>query len=345
MTAISIITLAFSFVHESVFAYFFGASNLTDAYTIATQIPVTLFALVATAIGNVVIPCYSKEYYSSGPEAAEKYVCNLSTLIALVSLGFVLFCEIFAYPIISLFAPGMDAQTKLLAVSLFRVVLPTILFTGLMHINTGILNVHKKFVLPALSSVLLNLIFILSVAFLAAKFGIFAAVIGTLVGTSLQFLYSVILRRKIMKYHFVFDLKNRSMVQSFRMSVPVFVGIGAAEINKVVDRKLQEINNEYESKRASFRLKLPQAHILSTNAYARFKKSMLNDGWRDGQFKFNLLMQDEMRRRKFDQIERQDSLSDIIMELADNIDTRIKGRQKARAQRRTDRATKRTKKE
>ena len=72
---------------------------------------------------------------------------------------------------------------------------------------------------------------------------------------------------------------------------------------------------------------------------------MLSDGFRDGQFKFNLLMQDDMRRRKFDQIERQDSLSDIIMELADNIDTRIKGRQKARAQRRTERATKRTKKE
>ena len=113
----------------------------------------------------------------------------------------------------------------------------------------------------------------------------------------------------------------------------------------MVDRKLQEINNEYESKRSSFRLKEPQAHILLSNAYSRFKAACLRDGFRDGQFKFNLLMQDDMRRRKFDQIERQDSLSDIIMELADNIDTHIKGRQKARAQRRTERAAKRTKKE
>ncbi len=132
------------------------------------------------------------------------------------------------------------------------------------------------------------------------------------------------------KYHFYYEFVDEDVDQQT-----------ADEFTKVVDRKLQEINNEYESKRSSFRLKEPQAHILLSNAYSRFKAACLRDGFRDGQFKFNLLMQDDMRRRKFDQIERQDSLSDIIMELADNIDTRIKGRQKARAQRRTERAAKR----
>jgi hypothetical protein len=136
------------------------------------------------------------------------------------------------------------------------------------------------------------------------------------------------------KYHFYYEFVDEDIDQAT-----------ADEFTKVVDRKLQEINNEYESKRASFRLKEPQAHILLSNAYSRFKAACLRDGFRDGQFKFNLLMQDDMRRRKFDQIERQDRLSDIIMEIADNIDTRIKGRQKARAQRRNERATKRTKKE
>ena len=133
------------------------------------------------------------------------------------------------------------------------------------------------------------------------------------------------------KYHFYYEFENHNIDQET-----------VNEFNKVVDRKLQEINNEYESKRASFRLKLPQAHVLSSNAYARFKKSMLGDGFRDGQFKFNLLMQDDMRRRKFDQIERQDTLSDKIMEWADNIDTHIKGRQKERAKRRKEREAKRS---
>jgi hypothetical protein len=117
----------------------------------------------------------------------------------------------------------------------------------------------------------------------------------------------------------------------------------ADEFTKVVDRKLQEINNEYESKRASFRLKEPQAHILLSNAYARFKAACLRDGFRDGQFKFNLLMQDDKRRRKFDQIERTETLSDKIMEFANTIDDNIKERQQKRTQRRTARKARRTK--
>ena len=132
------------------------------------------------------------------------------------------------------------------------------------------------------------------------------------------------------KYHFYYEFIDDDVDQQT-----------ADEFTKVVDRKLQEINNEYESKRSSFRLKEPQAHILLSNAYARFKAACLRDGFRDGQFKFNLLMQDDKRRRKFDQIERQDTLSDKIMEWADNLDTRIKGRQKERAKRRSERIGKR----
>ena len=133
------------------------------------------------------------------------------------------------------------------------------------------------------------------------------------------------------RYHFYFEFVDESIDQTM-----------ADEFTRVVDRKLQEINNEYESKRASFRLKEPRTHILLSNAYSRFKASCLRDGFRDGQFKFNLLMQDDMRRRKFDQIERRTSLSDKIMTMADNIDTNIQRRRQARADRRGARQEHRT---
>ena len=132
------------------------------------------------------------------------------------------------------------------------------------------------------------------------------------------------------RYHFYYEFVSEKIDQAT-----------ADEFTRVVDRKLQEINNEYESKRASFRLKEPQAHILLSNAYSRFKASCLRDGFRDGQFKFNLLMQDDMRRRKFDQIERRTSLSDKIITMADNIDTKINRRRQARADRRDARKERR----
>ena len=125
------------------------------------------------------------------------------------------------------------------------------------------------------------------------------------------------------RYHFYYEFVDEGIDQET-----------ADEFTKVVDRKLQEINNEYESKRASFRLKAPQAHILLSNAYSRFKAACLRDGFRDGQFKFNLLMQDDKRRRKFDQIKRTENFSEKILNWVNTIDTRSKGRKKTRAERR-----------
>lgn len=128
------------------------------------------------------------------------------------------------------------------------------------------------------------------------------------------------------RYHFYYEFADERIGQK-----------EADEFTKVVDKHLQAINIEYESKRASFRLHDPQAHILLNNAYARFKAACLRDGFRDGQFKFNLLMQDEKRRNKFSLIERletgYDRLATVIMESANTIDDRI-GRRRAERQQR-----------
>ena len=104
----------------------------------------------------------------------------------------------------------------------------------------------------------------------------------------------------------------------------------AEAFTKVVDEKLQHINLEYESKRQSFRLHAPETHILLSNAYARFKAACLKDGFRDGQFKFNLLMQDEKRRSKFNLIQRWESgwesIGQGIIDGANRIDERRKER-------------------
>lgn len=135
-------------------------------------------------------------------------------------------------------------------------------------------------------------------------------------------------------YHFYYEFDDERIGQQ-----------EADDFTKVVDQKLAAINIEYEAKRASFRLHEPKAHILLSNAYARFKAACLQDGFRDGQFKFNLLMQDEKRRRKFSLIERletgYDRLTERIIERADVIDDRITARRVRRAQRRLARRTRR----
>ena len=235
VSVVAIITLIVSFFKESVFVYFYGASAVTDAYVIAIQLPTTLFSLISTAISNVALPYYSKKLNQDGREIAAGYASNLMTMVTILSIAIVLLCELFAQAIISVCVPGLNGETAQLAATLFRMIVPTIILTELMNINTAVLNVHKSYILPSLASLFLNFTYVSFVVLLAQTKGIYAAVWGNIIGALVEFAYSVLLRRKFLKYRWRCNPSDQDMIASVRKAVPIFVGIGAAEINKLVD--------------------------------------------------------------------------------------------------------------
>ena len=173
LSLISAITLVFSFLKESVFAYYFGTTSTADAYAVAIQLPVTLFSVVSAAISTVVIPNYSKKLIQKGHEDARKYASNLITVVTTLTVVILVLFELCAPSVVKITAPGLNEETSNLTCLLFRMLMPTILLTELININTGILNVHKSFALPALGSMLLNLAYVFFVVVLANSFGIY----------------------------------------------------------------------------------------------------------------------------------------------------------------------------
>ena len=69
-----------------------------------------------------------------------------------------------------------------------------------------------------------------------------------------------------------------------------------------LDKCLQEYNPEYREKRSSNRLKTPETALLGPESFERFKATCIDRGYRDGQFKLNLLMQDEKRHAMFKEL-------------------------------------------
>lgn len=88
------------------------------------------------------------------------------------------------------------------------------------------------------------------------------------------------------RYDFYYEFENRKVRRS-----------KAEKFTQIVDENLKKMNIEYESKRASNRLKAPKTYVLKKNAYDLFKKKSLSEGARDGQFKLVMLMQDKRRQR------------------------------------------------
>lgn len=89
-------------------------------------------------------------------------------------------------------------------------------------------------------------------------------------------------------YHFYYEFADQSTTQE-----------QAELFTDHVDALLKQSNIEYEAKRASFRVKDPITHRLVEQSFEKFKAQCIAEGARDGQFKMNLLMQDEKRHQKF----------------------------------------------
>lgn len=92
----------------------------------------------------------------------------------------------------------------------------------------------------------------------------------------------------ISAYHFYYEFEDLATTQQ-----------QAEQFTQKVDQVLKQTNIEYKAKRESFRVKDPVTHRLQRESFEHFKAQCIAEGARDGQFKMNLLMQDEKRHAKF----------------------------------------------
>ena len=92
----------------------------------------------------------------------------------------------------------------------------------------------------------------------------------------------------ILGYRFYYEFQDQSVTQE-----------QAEKFTEVVDAILKEVNVEYLTKRDSLRLKMPLTGRLVTESFEKFKEECIAEGARDGQFKLQLLLQDEKRHAKF----------------------------------------------
>lgn len=233
---ISAIGVVLSFAKESVIAYFFGTSATVDAYVVAVDLPVSLFSLLSAAVSVAVIPNYTKLRTVESEKAAAGFFSNFVTLLTIVCLVMLLVLECCSNLLVGVAAPGLADDTHMLAAKLLCITLPASIMMVLIKANTGVLNSHKSFALPAAGGLLASVIFIFSLILLAKQFGIYAAVLGTLGGVGVEWVYSSLLRGKYAKYRPNIDLKDPYVKRSIHMVIPVFIGNSIEEVNKLVNK-------------------------------------------------------------------------------------------------------------
>lgn len=241
MTLLSRIT---GLARESLKAMAFGAGVQMDAFEAAFRLPNILRRLFAEgAFSQAFVPILAEYRHRRGERETAELVDKVGTILALalfaVTVVGVLAAPWLVYALASGFSrtPGKVELTA----ELIRIVFPYLLFISLVSLAGGVLNVYRRFAIPAFTPVLLNLSIIGAALFLAPycdppikalAWGVFIAGIAQL---ALQIRP---LMRIGMLPRFRFDWRDEGVRRVLRAMGPAIIGVSAAQISALINTQL-----------------------------------------------------------------------------------------------------------
>ena len=157
MTLLSRIT---GLARESLKAVAFGAGLQMDAFEAAFRLPNILRRLFAEgAFSQAFVPILAEYNRQRGTEATRDLVGRVGTLLAVLLVAISVLGMLAAPWLVYLLAGGFSripGKVELTA-DLIRIMFPYILFVSLVSLAGGVLNVYRRFAIPAFTPVLLNL--------------------------------------------------------------------------------------------------------------------------------------------------------------------------------------------
>lgn len=171
-------------VRDRIFAHTFGAGATLDVYYAAFRIPDVMFALVASLVSAYVliprIASLSKEDAQRILSHAASFMVLFGALVALVAWALMPQILSTLFPKLSTLPEAQDF------VMLSRILLLQPILLGLSGVITSVTQVHRRFMLFALSPILYNVGIIIGVVCLYPFFGLVGIGYGVVLGALLH---------------------------------------------------------------------------------------------------------------------------------------------------------------
>ncbi len=218
-------------------SFLYGTSGVSDAFVIATIIPITLFSFIAIGISSGFIPKYAEVQNKYGEQESLKFTNIFLNTIISITLAIIIIVILFTQEVIFLFASGLDGDAFDLAVRLTRISIISIFFSALFTILCEYSRIKGSFIIPAAIGIPYNVV-IISFMLLSERLGYMYLGIGILFAALTQFLF--ILPLVVKKgYRYKLSLKiDKNVKNAIAISIPAILGVSANQINKILDQVL-----------------------------------------------------------------------------------------------------------
>ena len=230
------------FVRDIVFARYFGVSGETDAFFLAFKIPNFMRRLFAEGSFSLAFVPVLSEVRAGGDRRALKDLIDHTTgtlagiLLVITAIG------VLGSPVVlAIFAPGWLIEGRpefWLSADMLRITFPYILLISLTALSGGILNTFERFMVPALTPVLLNISLIAAAVLFSEKmdvpvkalaWGVFAAGIAQLLIQVPALMRLGVLPRPRWGW------RHSGVRKILRLMIPTLIGSSVAQVNLLLD--------------------------------------------------------------------------------------------------------------
>jgi putative peptidoglycan lipid II flippase len=243
---------------EQVFAFFFGAGFLNDAFQLAFRIPNVLRDLFAEgALSAAFVKVFTDYQVTKNEEEAWRLASLvLNALVVILSI-ITIIGIVFSSTFVNIIGNGFGPEQAALATLLTQIMFPFILLVALAALAMGVLNTKGIFGIPASASTVFNATSIISGLALAywlsggswviptdrgaipaapAQWAITGMAIGTLIGGGGQFLMQVPSLRKLgFRFSTVVDFMDPGVKRVMSLMGPAILGTSAVQVNVLVN--------------------------------------------------------------------------------------------------------------
>lgn len=235
---ITVLSKLFGFLRELTLSYFYGASNISDAYLISITIPNVIFGFVATGLAAGFIPMYNSIANIDGEIEADRFTSNLVNTLVCICTVVVIFGLLFSKGIVKIFASGFEGDTLAIASRFTNINLFAIYFSGMISVFGGYLQIKKNYIIPALIGIPLNVVAILSII-LSNKTSIMVLAVGYVISVASQVLLMIpFMKKKGYRYKTILNIKDKYISSIIQIALPVLLGVSVNQINILVDRTI-----------------------------------------------------------------------------------------------------------
>lgn len=210
--------------------FFYTDKAVVDVFWAAFRLPDMIFQIIIVgALSSAFIPVFSR--YLGNKEEGNLIASSMINAVMAVMIVLSLLIFIFALPLSHLIAGGFGESQLLLMANLTRIMAVAQLFFGFSSFLTGVIQSHKRFLIPALSPVLYNLGIILGILLFGKTLGIYGPAIGVVMGAILHLLAQLPLAFKLgFRYRLTWDGQHGAVKEMSRLMLPRVLTLSLVQI-------------------------------------------------------------------------------------------------------------------